>query len=135
MKQQTAQITILASALVGALVTIQREGAEPQQLLAGHDALQHLKPGDKVTIEVASDERWVEAQKQAEAKAAEAAKPDDVDHGKLADLDKAARDDIAANPAAGPDLSGKADVEPSPGNVTSDTGATRTRSTGKGASA
>jgi len=131
MKQQTAQIRILAQALVGALVTIKR-GSEEIQLPDGHDALQHLKPGDEVTIKVASDDRWVERQKRNdEAAQAKAAQRDDVDH--TADLDKAARDDIAANPQAGPDLSGEAGMTLAEGQAAADADAPADPGTGAGA--
>ena len=146
MKQQIARLAILAHALTGVTATITRPGAEqPMDVLPGSDNEIHLLPGDEIVIKVASDERWVERQKQADAKAAEKASArDDVDH--TADLDKAARDDIAANPQAGPDLSGDAgmtldegkaqaaaadpaDPGTAPGAVTSTTGATTRRST------
>ena len=80
MQRQTAQIAILAHALIGTLITVKR-GDKETELIAGQDAMQHLQPGDEVTIKVASDDRWVERQKNAEAKAAEKANArDDVDH-------------------------------------------------------
>lgn len=147
MKQQTAQIRILAQALVGALVTIKR-GDDEAKLPDGHDNLLTLRPGDEVTIKIASDERWVEREAKNEAAAkAKAAQTDDVVHrDKGTDLDAAARADIAANPQAGPDLSGEAgmtldqgkaqadaadpaDPGAGAGAVTSTTGATTRRST------
>jgi hypothetical protein len=146
MKQQIARLAILAHALTGVTATISRPGAEqPMDVLAGSDNEIHLLPGDEVTIKVASDDRWVEKQKKAdEAAQAKATQRDDVDH--TTDLDKAARKGIAANPQAGPDLSGDAgmtldegkaqaaaadpaDPGTAPGAVTSTTGATTRRST------
>lgn len=145
MKQQTATLAILAHALVGTVAHVEREGHDPLVIEPGTDNALNLAPGDKVTIVVGSDDRWVERQKAADAKAAEKASArDDVDH--TTDLDKAARDDIAANPQAGPDLSGDAgmtldegkaqaaaadpaDPGTAPGAVTSTTGATTRRST------
>lgn len=131
MKPQSARIIIAANALVGATVNVSNsKGGEAVPLHAGHDSVLNLKPGDTVTIEIGSDERWLEKQRGKEG---------------FTDLDKAARDDIAANPQAGPDLSGEpgmtlaeglksadADqpvVAADAGEVTADTGATRTRST------
>lgn len=146
MKQQTAQIAILAQALVGTVAHVTRDGHDPLVIEPGSDNALNLAPGDKVTIVIGSDDRWLERQKKAnEAAQAKAAQRDDVDHG-LTDLDKAARDDIAANPKAGADLSGDAGMtlaegqaaaaadEPADpgtgaGAVTSTTGATTRRST------
>jgi hypothetical protein len=66
MKPQSATITILAQALAGTLVTIHRAGKEAVPLHAGHDALHHLKPGDRITIDVQSDETWVQRQRDLE---------------------------------------------------------------------
>lgn len=131
MTQQTARILINAQALVGALIQLTGAKGEPVPLQAGHDAIHNLKPGDKVTIEILSDERWLEAQ-AAERK-------------RLEDLDKAAADNIDANPQAGPNLTGKPgmtlaeglqqadraqpDVDASAGTVATDDGAQVTRST------
>lgn len=131
MTQQTARILINAQALVGALIQLTGAKGEPVPLQAGHDAIHNLKPGDKVTIEILSDERWIEAQ-AAERK-------------RLEDLDKAAADNIDANPQAGPNLTGKPgmtlaeglqqadraqpDVDASAGTVATDDGAQVTRST------
>ncbi len=135
MKQQTAQIRILAQALVGALVTIKR-GDDEAKLPDGHDNLLTLRPGDEVTIKIASDERWVERETKNEAAAkAKASQTDDVVHREK-----------GANPQAGADLSGDAGMtlaegqaaaaadEPADpgtgaGAVTSTTGATTRRST------
>lgn len=131
MKPQSARIIIAANALVGALVHVSNSrGGDAVPLQAGHDTVLNLKPGDRITVEIASDERWVEKQRAKEGPT---------------DLDQAARDDIAANPQAGPDLSGEpgmtlaeglksadADqpvVAADAGEVTVDTGATRTRTT------
>lgn len=145
MKQQTAQIAILAQALVGTVAHVTRDGHDPLVIEPGSDNALNLAPGDKVTIVIGSDDRWVERQKKAdEAAQAKAAQRDDVDHA--TDLDKAAREDIARNPKAGPDLSGDAGMtlaegqaagaadEPADpgtgaGAVTSTTGATTRRST------
>lgn len=131
MTQQTARILINAQALVGALIQLTGAKGEPVPLQAGHDAIHNLKPGDKVTIEILSDERWLEAQ-AAEQK-------------RLADLDAAAAADIDANSQGGPNLTGKTgmtldeglaaadraqpDVDASAGSVASDDGAQVTRST------
>lgn len=131
MTQQTARILINAQALVGALIQLTGAKGEPVPLQAGHDAIHNLKPGDKVTIEILSDERWLEAQA--------------AERQRLEDLDKAAADNIDANPQAGPNLTGKTgmtlaeglqqadraqpDVEPGAGTVATDDGAQVTRST------
>lgn len=131
MTQQTARILINAQALVGALIQLTGAKGEPVPLQAGHDAIHNLKPGDKVTIEILSDERWLEAQK--------------AEQKRLADLDAEAAADIDANPQGGPNLTGKTgmtldeglaaadraqpDVEPGAGSVATDDGAQVTRST------
>jgi hypothetical protein len=144
--QQTARINVLTAALIGVILHIKR-GEETFQLHAGNDTCLHLQPGDTITIEATSDERWVEANTRKEAAAAEsAAKRDDVDHAAPTDLDAQARAEIAARPDAGPDLSGEpgmtlaeglkvadeagpADPGAGPGEVTSTSGATSRRST------
>lgn len=132
MKSQFARIVVAANAGLGTTVTVgSSRGGEPVPLPVGHDHVLNLKPGDKITIEVGNDERWLEKQRAKD--------------GGLTDLDQAAREDIAANPQAGPDLSGEpgmtldqglkvADgdqpvVAADAGEVTADTGATRTRTT------
>lgn len=128
--KQSAKIAILAKALTGTVVHVEIEGRDPLVVEGGSDHELNLKPGDRLTVVVGSDDRWLEKQ-QAKAK--------------LTDLDKAARDDIAANPQAGTDLSRDAgmtlaeglkadeatqpDVAVDAGEVTADTGATRSRST------
>ena len=144
--QQSARINVLTAALIGVILHIKR-GEETFQLHAGNDTCLHLQPGDTITIEATSDERWVEAQTRREAAQREtAAQRDDVDHAAPTDLDAQARADIAGRPEAGPDLSGSAGItlaegveaaaEAAPtdpgvgtGEVTSTTGATTRRST------
>lgn len=146
MKTQTAHLQILALALTGALVEVTR-GESKISLVAGSDTAFHLQPGDELTIKVASDERWLERRTKADEEAkAKATQRDDVDHGKLTDLDAQARAEIDARPEAGPDLSGAAgqtlaegleqaeaadpaDPGTAPGAVTRTTGATTRRST------
>jgi hypothetical protein len=66
MKPQTAQVSILAAALVGTLLVIEREGQEPERIRASEGNLYHLKPGDTFTVRVESDQAWVDAQERAE---------------------------------------------------------------------
>lgn len=58
---QSAQVVLLAQALVGSLVVVTDRRGE-SQLIAGHTATINLKPGDKIVLEVVSDERWLQAQ-------------------------------------------------------------------------
>lgn len=134
MNQQSARLAIHAASLVGVLINIKSSSGEPMPLQSGHDAIYHLSPGETITIEVQSDERWEQAQAQ-----------------KLQDLDKDAADDIAAHQEAGPNLTGKTgmtldeglqaadrnqvNVDPAAGSVTADTGAQVERSTGSAAGA
>lgn len=153
MQQQTAVLTLLAGALVGTSLVIARKGFDDVPLEAGHDALHNLKPGDEITIRVVSDEGWVERQRQAEERTRLEAQQADQDKAAaafdaskpLTDLDAQAAADIAANPQAGEDLTGKPgmtlaegldaadrqqpDVDAGAGTVAADDGAQVTRST------
>lgn len=127
MKQQTAQIAILAQALVGAVLTIKR-GDEEQTLKVGHDAVHHLQPGDEVTIKVASDERWLEHQRRVEEQAsAQAQVRDDVDHSAKAGKGQTLAEGLAQAAEDGPADPG------TPAGTTVQTGATR-RTTTRGSS-
>lgn len=132
-----AMVYVEAASLPGITLEFIREGFADSNLPAGHSTVHYLREGESITIK---------------------AKAVDNPAG-LTDLDKAAADDIAANPKAGPDLAdakeaktrskGKGqtleegleqkddqapDVEPaaaSSGVVVSDTGPTRTTRTVK----
>lgn len=119
MTQQNARILINAQALVGATVTITSARGSPLPLQASHDAILNLRPGDKITIEVASDERWLEAQK--------------AEHKRLAAVDA---ETVAAGKAGmtlGEGLAAadrdQPNVEAGTGAVASDDGAQVTRTT------
>lgn len=124
MQQQHARIAVLVRALTG--VTASIKGADGQEIPISDasDNELNLAPGESITIAVASDDRWVERQAQADAqRKAQAAQRDDVDHtadGKGQTLDEG----LEAAQAAAP-----ADPGPGPGTVTATTGATTRRST------
>lgn len=127
MKQQTATLAILAHALVGTVAHVEREGHDPLVIEPGTDNALNLAPGDKVTIVVGSDDRWVERQKAADAKAAQKASArDDVDHTAAPSGDAGMTLDEGKAQAAAAD---PADPGTAPGAVTSTTGATTRRST------
>lgn len=115
--RQGATLNLALLAALGVILTLRTaENDEGRQLEVGKDDQLNLQPGDSLTITVARDERWEAAQaRRAEQAKAAAAATDDLDHTQTADK---------ANDAAA--------AEASPGTVTADTGATQTRSTGRG---
>jgi hypothetical protein len=115
-KTASGAIVVHAQSLQGLRLNISRNGDAAAPLANGHDAVLHLQAGDRITVEV------------------------EATSSPLADLDAQTRKVIADNPQAGPDLTdakpprdpaeaSTTGAEPTGGAVTSDTGATRTRST------
>lgn len=115
--RQGATLNLSLLAALGVILTLRTgENDDGRRLEVGKDDQLNLQPGESITIAVAADERWEAAQaRRAEQAKAAAAATDDLDHSAGA-VSK-------ANDAAAADAS--------PGDVTRDTGATATRSTGK----
>lgn len=142
MKRNTQGATLNIAALValGALIYIET-GGKRTPLLEGNEDMLNLKPGDSVTITVERNEQWEQAQaRNAEAARLAAEQTDDVDHREAkaagAAADARAFGAEAGGPLPGPDQElPKADANAGQGTVTADKGATRERSTGKGAQA